>query len=183
MEIESFLNGVLLLKPKVHQDHRGHFFESFRQDILRDNGVELDFIQDNQSLSNAGILRGLHFQAPPHAQGKLVRVIKGAVRDVVVDIRRQSPSYGQFACFDLSEDNFHAVYVPPGFAHGFLTLRDHTIFTYKCTDYYHPETEGGIKWDSPELDIPWNVENPVLSDKDLKLPQFSTFESPFNDPI
>ena len=179
MEFESFLNGVLLIKPKVHQDHRGHFFESLRQHALQQMGVPLDFIQDNQSLSNAGILRGLHYQAPPHAQGKLLRVIKGAVRDVVVDIRTQSPSYGQFAAFDLSEENFQALYVPPGFAHGFLTRRDHTIFTYKCTDYYHPETEGGIRWNSPELNIPWNIDNPVLSEKDQKLPLFSEFESPF----
>lgn len=180
MQFESFLNGVLLIKPHVHQDHRGHFFESFRQDSLHAMGVELNFIQDNQSLSNAGILRGLHYQAPPHAQGKLVRVIKGAVRDVVVDIRTQSPSYGQFAAFELSEENFHALYVPPGFAHGFLTLRDHTIFTYKCTDYYHPETEGGIRWNCPELNIPWQIENPILSDKDQKQPLFNDFISPFS---
>lgn len=179
MEFESFLNGVLLIKPKVHQDHRGHFFESFRQDALEEMGVTVNFIQDNQSLSNAGILRGLHFQAPPHAQGKLVRVIKGAVRDVVVDIRRDSASYGQFASFELTEENFHALYVPPGFAHGFLTLRDQTIFTYKCTDYYHPETEGGILWNSPELNIPWNIDAPILSEKDTKLPKFNDFNSPF----
>ena len=179
MEFESFLNGVLLIKPKVHQDHRGHFFESFRQDRLKDMGVNVDFVQDNQSLSNSGILRGLHFQAPPHAQGKLVRVIKGAVRDVVVDIRTNSPTYGEFATFELSEDNFHMMYVPPGFAHGFLTLKDQTIFTYKCTDYYHPESEGGIKWDTPELNIPWNIENPILSEKDQKLPFFNDFKSPF----
>ena len=179
MEFESFLNGVLLIKPKVHQDHRGHFFESFRQDALKEMGVTLNFIQDNQSLSNAGILRGLHFQAPPHAQGKLVRVIKGAVRDVVVDIRKESPTYGQFAAFELNEENFHALYVPPGFAHGFLTLRDQTIFTYKCTDYYHPETEGGVLWNSPELNIPWNIDQPILSEKDTKLPTFNDFNSPF----
>jgi len=179
MEFESFLNGVLLIKPKVHQDHRGHFFESFRQDRLKDMGVNVDFVQDNQSLSNSGILRGLHFQAPPHAQGKLVRVIKGAVRDVVLDIRTNSPTYGEFATFELTEDNFQALYVPPGFAHGFLTLKDQTIFTYKCTDYYHPESEGGINWNTPELNIPWNIENPILSEKDQKLPFFNDFKSPF----
>ena len=179
MEFESFLNGVLLIKPKVHQDHRGHFFESFRQDRLKDMGVNVDFVQDNQSLSNSGILRGLHFQAPPHAQGKLVRVIKGAVRDVVLDIRTNSPTYGEFATFELSDDNFHMLYVPPGFAHGFLTLKDQTIFTYKCTDYYHPESEGGINWNTPELNIPWNIENPILSEKDQKLPFFNDFKSPF----
>jgi dTDP-4-dehydrorhamnose 3,5-epimerase len=179
MELESFLNGVLLVKPRVHQDHRGHFFESFRQDVLTEHGVSLPFVQDNQSLSNAGILRGLHYQAPPFAQGKFVRVVKGAVRDVVVDIRKSSPSYGQFAIFELSEENFHGVYVPPGFAHGFLTLRDHTIFTYKCTDYYHPEVEGGVRWDSPELNIPWDIQEPVLSVKDTQLPYFNAFNSPF----
>ena len=179
MEIESFLNGVLLVKPQVHQDHRGHFFESFRKDTLQNFGLQVDFVQDNQSLSNAGILRGLHFQAPPYAQGKWVRVVKGAVRDVVLDIRQKSPTYGQFAVFEFSEENFYSVYVPPGFAHGFLTLRDHTIFTYKCTDYYHPEVEGGVHWNSPGLDIPWDIEHPTLSPKDEKLPPFDAFISPF----
>jgi len=179
MQIESLLPGLFLIKPKVFEDHRGHFFESFREDVLAQNGVETKFIQDNQSLSQKGILRGLHFQAPPFAQGKLVRVIKGAVLDVAVDIRRNSPTYGKHVAIELSESNFLMMYIPVGFAHGFVTLQDNTIFTYKCTDYYHPEVEGGILWNSPELDIPWNIENPILSAKDEKLLTFNDFTSPF----
>jgi dTDP-4-dehydrorhamnose 3,5-epimerase len=180
MQIDSYLNGVLHIKPKVHQDHRGHFFESFRKDALKDFGVDLEFVQDNQSLSQKNILRGLHFQTPPNAQGKLVRVINGAVRDVVLDIRKSSSTYGQFKVFDLTEQNFEMLYVPPGFAHGFATLEDNTIFTYKCTDYYNPESEGGVLWSSPELEIPWGIADPVLSEKDKHLTSFSDFQSPFD---
>jgi dTDP-4-dehydrorhamnose 3,5-epimerase len=179
MQIELLLSGLYLIKPKVFEDHRGHFFESFREDVLKDNGVETNFVQDNQSLSQKGILRGLHFQAPPFSQGKFVRVIKGAVLDVALDIRKESDTYGKFVCVELTEKNYHMLYIPPGFAHGFLTLEDNTIFTYKCTDYYHPEVEGGVLWNSPELNIPWNIENPVLSAKDIALPTFSEFVSPF----
>ena len=143
------------------------------------HGLANNFVQDNQSLSNKGILRGLHFQAPPHAQGKFVRVISGAVLDVAVDIRKTSPTYGKSASVELTAQNFKMLYIPPGFAHGFLTLEDQTIFTYKCTDYYHPETEGGVRWNSPELNIPWNIENPILSAKDEILPMFGDFVSPF----
>jgi len=179
MQIESLLSGLYLIKPKVFEDHRGHFFESFREDVLRENGVETNFVQDNQSLSQKGILRGLHFQAPPFSQGKLVRVLKGAVLDVALDIRKESETYGKFVCVELTEKNYQMLYIPPGFAHGFLTLEDNTIFTYKCTDYYHPEVEGGVLWNSPELSIPWNIDNPVLSAKDIVLPTFSEFVSPF----
>jgi len=179
MQVEELLPGLLLITPKVFQDHRGHFFESFREDVLSSHGLANNFVQDNQSLSNKGILRGLHFQAPPHAQGKFVRVISGAVLDVAVDIRKASPTYGQVAAVELNEQNFKMLYIPSGFAHGFLTLEDHTIFTYKCTDYYHPETEGGVRWNSPELNIPWNIEDPILSAKDEILPLFSEFISPF----
>ncbi len=179
MQIDTLLPGLFLIKPKVFEDHRGHFFESFRDDVLKQNGVSEHFVQDNQSLSQSGILRGLHFQNPPHAQGKLVRVIKGAVLDVAVDIRKGSPTYGQFVAVELSESNFLSMYIPVGFAHGFVTLEDNTIFSYKCTDYYHPEVEGGILWNSPTLNIPWNINNPVLSAKDEILPEFSEFVSPF----
>ena len=177
MQIESLLPGLFLIKPKVFEDHRGHFFESFREDVLAQNGVETKFIQDNQSLSQKGILRGLHFQAPPFAQGKLVRVIQGAVLDVAVDIRKNSPTFGQHVAIELSESNFLMMYIPVGFAHGFLTLQDNTIFTYKCTDYYHPEVEGGILWNSPDLNLPWKIETPILSAKDEKLPTFKSFNS------
>lgn len=180
MQIETHLNGVLHIKPRVHQDHRGHFFESFRKDSLEEFGADLEFVQDNQSLSQKNILRGLHFQAPPYAQGKLVRVIQGAVRDVVLDIRKSSSTFGKYRCFDLSGENFEMVYVPPGFAHGFVTLENSTIFTYKCTQYYNPNSEGGVLWNSPELNIPWGIDNPVLSQKDEVLPPFGEFQSPFN---
>jgi dTDP-4-dehydrorhamnose 3,5-epimerase len=179
MQIESLLPGLFLIKPKVFEDHRGHFFESFREDVLAQNGVETKFIQDNQSLSQKGILRGLHFQAPPFAQGKLVRVIQGAVLDVAVDIRKNSPTFGHHVAIELTESNFLMMYIPIGFAHGFLTLQDNTIFTYKCTDYYHPEVEGGVILNSPELNIPWKIDNPILSAKDEKLPSFKDFISPF----
>ena len=179
MQIESLLPGLLLIKPQVFEDHRGHFFESFREDVIQQHAPGVQFVQDNQSLSNKGILRGLHFQIAPHAQGKLVRVIKGAVLDVALDIRKSSPTYGQFVAVELTGQNFQMMYIPPGFAHGFVTLEDQTIFAYKCTDYYHPELEGGVLWNSPELNIPWNIQNPTLSAKDRVLPTFSEFESPF----
>lgn len=179
MQIESLLPDLFLIKPKVFEDHRGHFFESFREDVLHQHGINAKFVQDNQSLSQKGILRGLHYQSPPFDQGKFVRVIKGAVLDVALDIRKNSSTYGKFVCVELTEKNYHMLYIPPGFAHGFLTLEDNTIFTYKCTNYYHPEAEGGVLWNSPELNIPWNIENPVLSAKDTLLPSFSEFISPF----
>jgi dTDP-4-dehydrorhamnose 3,5-epimerase len=179
MQVETLLPGLLLIKPRVFEDHRGHFFESFRDDIFENYPQKVNFVQDNQSLSNKGILRGLHYQNPPFDQGKYVRVIKGAVLDVALDIRKESATYGHFVAVELSESNFNMMYVPPGFAHGFLTLQDNTIFAYKCTNYYNPQEEGGILWNSPELNIPWNIDNPTLSAKDTILPTFSDFISPF----
>jgi len=179
MRITELLPNLLLIEPKVFEDHRGHFFESFREDVLKDHGLTALFVQDNQSLSQRGILRGLHFQKSPHAQGKFVRVITGAVLDVALDIRKGSPTYGQFVAEELTASNKRMLYIPPGFAHGFATLEDNTIFTYKCTDYYHPESEGGILWNSPSLHIPWRLENPVLSAKDELLTDFAHFISPF----
>jgi dTDP-4-dehydrorhamnose 3,5-epimerase len=180
MEIlKTPFDGLVIVQPKVFQDVRGHFFESFRKDIFMEYGFVDDFIQDNQSLSNKGIIRGLHFQKPPFAQDKLVRVIAGAVLDVVVDIRKHSPTYGQKFEIELSAANFTMLLIPKGFAHGFETLEDHTIFTYKCSDYYHPESEGGILWNSPSLGIEWRSQNPVLSEKDKVHPEFLNFNSPF----
>jgi len=180
MQVERLLNDVLLITPKVFQDHRGHFFESFRDDIFTEYcNDKIVFVQDNQSLSNKGILRGLHFQNPPHAQGKLVRVVKGAVIDVAVDIRKNSINYGKHVAVELSETNFNMLFVPPGFAHGFVTLEDQTIFTYKCTEYYHPESESGIAWDSKSLNINWGISDPILSQKDLNNIDFDSFNSPF----
>jgi dTDP-4-dehydrorhamnose 3,5-epimerase len=179
MRITELLPNLLLIEPKVFEDHRGHFFESYRENVLAEFGDSPIFVQDNQSLSQKGILRGLHFQKEPHAQGKFVRVITGAVLDVALDIRKSSPTYGQFVVEELTAQNKRMLYIPPGFAHGFLTLEDHTIFTYKCTQYYHPQSEGGVLWNSPSLQIPWGISQPILSAKDELLPDFSVFESPF----
>lgn len=178
--IETGIPDLLVLEPSVFGDERGHFFESFRQDTLSDAGVTLDFVQDNQSLSHKGILRGLHYQKEPYAQGKLVRVVQGSVLDVALDIRKGSPTYGKHFTLEISGDNKKMMYVPPGFAHGFVTLEDHTLFLYKCTNYYQKEAEGTIHWDSPSLDIDWgDVTNPVLSEKDKTAQDFDLFHSPF----
>lgn len=177
--IDEPLPGLLLIKPKVFADARGHFFESYRKDALAKAGIHAEFVQDNQSLSGKGIVRGLHFQAPPHAQDKLVRVVRGRVLDVAVDIRKNSKTYGQYYSVELSAENFLLLFIPKGFAHGFETLEDNTIFSYKCTDYYHPPSEGGILWDTMQPPIPWQTNDPVLSEKDLKNPSFLEFQTPF----
>lgn len=177
--INEPLPGVKVLEPTVYRDSRGYFFESFRDDFFRHIDSSVSFVQDNQSLSQKNTLRGLHFQKPPHAQGKLVRVIKGSVLDVVVDVRTESPSFGHHFKVVLSEENFRAMFIPAGFAHGFLTLEDQTIFSYKCSDYYYPETEGGLAWDCPELNIDWGLDHPILSDKDTQNPGLLEFNSPF----
>jgi dTDP-4-dehydrorhamnose 3,5-epimerase len=173
------IDGLLILQPTVYQDSRGYFMESFRKDLFDAEGVP-EFVQDNQSLSSKGTLRGLHFQAPPFAQGKLVRVIAGSVLDVAVDIRKSSPTYGQYFCIELSASNFTQFYIPPGFAHGFETLEDNTVFSYKCTNYYNKESEGGVLWDSKALQLPWRLTEHILSDKDTLYPDLSEFESPFS---
>jgi dTDP-4-dehydrorhamnose 3,5-epimerase len=142
-------------------------------------GIQLNFVQDNQSFSQKGAIRGLHFQAPPFEQGKLVRVIAGAVRDVVVDIRKNSPSYGQHFAIDLTAENQLMFWIPPGFAHGFETLADNTIFLYKCTNLSHKESEGGLLWNDPALGIQWQTKEAIVSDKDILLPTLKDFVSPF----
>jgi dTDP-4-dehydrorhamnose 3,5-epimerase len=180
MELSTtHISGLLIIKPSVFGDERGHFFESYRQDTLLAAGVELDFVQDNQSLSGKGILRGLHFQKNPYAQGKLVRVIKGAVLDIAVDIRRNSKTYGEHFSIALNEEDKTMLYVPPGFAHGFVTQDEDTIFAYKCTNYYHKESEGAILWNSPSLGIDWGISEPIISAKDTEAEDFLSFESPF----
>lgn len=173
------LPGLLVLKPKVFQDARGYFFESYNEEVLSRFGIQAHFVQDNQSLSQKNAVRGLHFQRPPHAQDKWVRVIKGKVLDVVVDIRKESPTFGKHFSIELSEENFLTMFIPKGFAHGFATLEDQTIFTYKCSDVYHPETEGGILWNDPNLAISWGISAPILSEKDKLHPTLSQIESPF----
>jgi len=177
--IETKIKDLLIIKPKVFADARGYFFESYNETIFKQNGIVANFVQDNQSLSSTGVLRGLHFQAPPHDQGKLVRVITGAVLDVAVDIRRNSPTYGQYVSIELTEENKTMFYIPPGFAHGFLTLRDNTIFSYKCTNVYNKASEGCVLWNDSDLNINWNVSNPILSEKDLIGAPFKEFNSPF----
>lgn len=177
--IHTPFEGLKVIQPKVWGDARGHFFESYSEAAFKAAGLPTDFVQDNQSLSASGILRGLHFQAPPFAQGKLVRVIMGAVLDVVVDIRKGSATYGEHFKIELSADNNKMLWVPPGFAHGFLTLQDDTIFVYKVTGLYNKESEGGLLWNDPRLGIDWGVADPLLSDKDKVLPCLADFKTPF----
>jgi dTDP-4-dehydrorhamnose 3,5-epimerase len=177
--IKTKIEGLLIINPKVFGDVRGYFFESYNDSVFKDNGIDAKFIQDNQSLSNSGVLRGLHFQAPPYDQGKLVRVITGAVLDVAVDIRKNSATYGEHIAIELSEDNKTMFYIPPGFAHGFLTLEDSTIFSYKCTNLYNKASEGTVLWNDSDLNINWNISNPILSEKDLVGTKFKDFSSPF----
>ena len=177
--VNTGIEGLWVIKPKVFADARGYFFESYNKELFTKNGLDLNFVQDNQSLSHKGVLRGLHFQNPPFAQGKLVRVITGAVFDVAVDIRKKSPTYGKHFGAELNEENKMMMYIPEGFAHGFLTLRDNTIFSYKCTNFYNKASEESIKWNDPTIGIKWNVENPLLSEKDTSGKDFKDFNSQF----
>jgi dTDP-4-dehydrorhamnose 3,5-epimerase len=177
--ITTQLAGLLIIKPDVFEDTRGYFFESYNRDILKVHGIDVDFVQDNESKSKKGVLRGLHFQNPPHAQGKLVRVIRGSALDVAVDIRNGSPTYGQWSSIVLSEDNKLMYWIPAGFAHGFLTLEDDTVFFYKCTSLFSKSSEGSIRWSDPNLNIDWGIENPIVSEKDRISPLFKEFTSNF----
>jgi dTDP-4-dehydrorhamnose 3,5-epimerase len=169
---------VLLIEPRVFEDARGFFFESFREDVFKkETSLNVSFVQDNHSKSSQGVLRGLHYQLPPHAQGKLVRVIQGEVLDVAVDIRKSSPAYGQYVAEILSSDNKKQLYIPEGFAHGFLTLSDTSEFLYKTTDFYHPESERCILWNDKTLNIVWPKSIEIhLSSKDLNGAIFSSSE-------
>ncbi len=178
--IKTSIPDVLILKPKVFEDDRGYFFESYNKEKFLQHGLDQNFVQDNESKSVKNVVRGLHFQSPPFAQGKLVRVMKGAVLDVAVDLRRNSPTYGQWTSVELTEDNKWMYWVPPGFAHGFATLEDDTVFFYKCTNVYNKASEGSIRWNDPDLGVDWKLENPILSEKDQKAPLFKNFESPFS---
>ena len=180
MDIKSTpIEGLLIIEPQVFTDPRGYFYESYNKEKFVASGINIEFVQDNQSLSQKGIIRGLHFQAPPFDQGKLVRVIQGAVLDVAVDIRKNSPTYGQNFSIELSSQNRTMFYIPPGFAHGFETLEDNTIFLYKCTDVYNKQSEGGLLWNDAELGIKWQNSNPLISEKDKILPLFKDLVSPF----
>lgn len=173
------IEGLLIIEPQVFKDERGYFYESYNIDKFKVAGIHENFIQDNQSLSQKGAIRGLHFQAAPFEQGKLVRVVQGAVFDVVVDIRKNSATYGQHFDIELTGENMLMFYIPAGFAHGFETLADNTIFQYKCTNLYNKTSEGGIYWNDPTLNIKWQTKTPIISAKDQELPTFHTFVSPF----
>ncbi|RZK52588.1 MAG: dTDP-4-dehydrorhamnose 3,5-epimerase [Hymenobacter sp.] len=179
--ITHSLPGLLEFRPRIFGDPRGAFFESFSARTMENLGLpHLNWVQDNQSISKAGTLRGLHFQRPPHAQAKLVRVAQGRALDVVVDIRHDSPTYGQHAKVLLSAELGNVVYVPVGFAHGFVALEDNTLFLYKCSDYYAPAAEGGLRWNDPALGIDWGFSGEALvSPKDAILPTLADLESPF----
>ncbi|MGV3586521.1 MAG: dTDP-4-dehydrorhamnose 3,5-epimerase [Adhaeribacter sp.] len=180
MEFKRFaIAGLVEIIPRKFGDARGYFFESYSYKVFAEAGIDVTFVQDNQSLSQKGVLRGLHFQRPPHAQGKLLRVTAGRALDVVVDIRKNSPTYGQHQTCLLTTEQHNLFYVPPGFAHGFVALEDNTTFLYKCTDYYYPAAEGGIMWNDSALNINWNIQAPLVSGKDAVLPMFADFDSPF----
>lgn len=167
--IPTALPGVVIIEPKIFPDARGFFVETYNKERYVAAGIDIDFVQDNLSFSSKGVLRGLHYQKP-HAQGKLVYVLQGEVWDVAVDIRHGSPTFGEWTAVTLSSENKKQFYIPPGFAHGFCVMSETALFTYKCTEFYHPECDGGFRWDDPEIGIEWPVTAPLLSEKDGKLP-------------
>ena len=177
--INTPLDGLLVFAPEIYEDDRGYFFESWNKKIFKELGLNYEFNQDNQSLSKYGVLRGLHFQNPPHAQGKLVRVIKGKVLDVVVDIRSDSSTYGSHYKIELSETNKLMFWIPPGFAHGFITLENDTIFSYKCTSVYNKQSEQALLWSDKTLNIDWQIKKPIVSQKDQNAIKFLSFKSKF----
>jgi dTDP-4-dehydrorhamnose 3,5-epimerase len=181
MKIEkTTLRGAYLIKPRVFDDERGFFMENYSEKKFKEAGIEARFVQDNHSMSvSKGVLRGLHYQKPPYSQAKLVRVTRGAVYDVIVDLRKDSPTYGKWEGFELSAKNYYMLFVPKGFAHGFCTLEDYTEFQYKCDNFYDPKSEGAIIWNDSDLKIYWPIENPILSEKDKKAQLFKDFNSPF----
>ena len=171
--IKTDIPEVVVIEPKMFGDNRGYFFESFSERDFAANVREVRFVQDNESRSCYGVLRGLHFQKPPHAQSKLVRVVKGRVLDVAVDIRKGSPTYGRHVAVELSEENHRQFFIPRGFAHGFVVLSDEAVFQYKCDNYYAPHSEGGVAWDDPDIAIDWKVPSDkiMLSEKDKVNPR------------
>jgi dTDP-4-dehydrorhamnose 3,5-epimerase len=177
--LTTLISGLLIIKPDVFADERGYFFESYNEEKFRAGGVDVSFRQDNESKSKKSVVRGLHCQAPPFSQGKLVRVIKGSVIDIAVDIRKNSPTYGKYVPVLLSEENKTMFWIPAGFAHGFVTLEDDTIFSYKCTEVYNKAAERSILWNDPDLAIDWGVNEPVVSERDKQSPLFRDFVTPF----
>lgn len=179
--IKTPIEGLLIIEPRVFHDARGYFVETYNEQHYREAGVDAAFVQDNQSCSTYGVVRGLHFQKPPYTQAKLVSCTKGRVLDVAVDLRKESPTYGKWYAVELSEENHRQFYIPRGFAHGFSVLSEQAVFTYKCDNLYHPEAEGGLLLSDPDVAIEWQVpeEMRVISEKDTKHPLFKDLVSPF----
>ena len=173
--------GLVIVEPTVFEDSRGYFFESYNESQFKQAGITADFVQDNQSRSSYGVIRGLHYQQPPHAQAKLVRVLHGAILDVAVDIRKSSPTYGQHFTIELSAENKKQLYLPEGFAHGFSVLSDIAVVLYKCNAFYNKSSEGGILYNDPQLNIDWRIKESeaIISDKDAQLPLFVNSHSSF----
>lgn len=174
---ETHLLNVKLIKPKVFGDQRGHFLEAYRQDLFKKHGIDLEFVQDNISTSKKDTVRGLHYQLPPASQAKLIMVVHGRILDVAVDLRENSPTFGESFTTELSSENRHMLLVPTGFAHGFSVLSDEATIYYKCNDYYNKELERGVRWDDPKLNIDWKVSDPILSEKDQQQPLLEELDS------
>ncbi|MBN1331455.1 dTDP-4-dehydrorhamnose 3,5-epimerase [Candidatus Dojkabacteria bacterium] len=181
MQFEKFgIEGLVLIKPAVFEDARGFFLETYsKKRFKEEGGIDSEFVQDNHSRSSKGVLRGLHFQSPPFAQDKLLRVVSGEVLDVAVDIRKNSPTYGKWHSVVLSEKNKNIFFVPQGFAHGFLVLSETCDFEYKVSNYYSKESEGGVMWNDPDLAVEWGINDPIVSEKDSQNLSFKEFDSPF----
>jgi len=178
--IPGEIEGLFIIEPEIHGDNRGYFFESFHHKKFTEAiGYEITFVQDNESLSSKGILRGLHLQSPPFGQSKLVRVIQGSVLDVAVDIRKNSKTFGKYQMIELTASNKKQFFIPEGFAHGFLTIEDNTVFQYKCSNYYNPKNELGIIWNDSQLNINWPKIDITTSEKDKNLPLFTEFKTPY----
>ncbi|MBX7045417.1 MAG: dTDP-4-dehydrorhamnose 3,5-epimerase [Ignavibacteria bacterium] len=177
--IQAEIKEVLIIEPKVFGDHRGYFFESYSKKVLAEHGVNYEFVQDNISKSKKGTVRGLHYQIGSKVQGKLCQVIKGSVIDVAVDIRFGSPTFGKYVMCELSEEKHNLIWVPPGFAHGFCVISDEAIFHYKCTEFYSPADERAILYNDEDLNISWNISEPLVSEKDLKAKKFKEIDKDF----
>lgn len=179
--IKTGIEGVYIIEPRLFKDARGYFFESFSQREFEEKVGPIQFVQDNESMSSYGVMRGLHFQRPPYTQSKLVRCVRGAVLDVAVDLRKGSATYGQHVAVELTEDNHRQFFIPKGFAHGFAVLSETAVFQYKCDEFYHPEADGGISILDASLGIDWRIptDKAILSEKDTKRPMLNNFDSPF----
>jgi dTDP-4-dehydrorhamnose 3,5-epimerase len=176
---KTFIEGLLVIQPTIFNDARGYFYEPYNRKMFAEIGIGEEFVQDNQSFSQKGVIRGLHFQNPPHAQAKLLRILQGSIWDVAVDIRKSSPTYGKYFGIELSAENKTIFYVPKGFAHGFLTLEDNTLLLYKCSDFYNKPSEESLIWNDPDVGISWKINNPILSEKDLNGKMLKELKSQF----